>query len=377
MIRFAAVLKTVRFRVFAWVAVLMVASGTFAYAESPTNGTTPQPKLYISADGVHNIAYNEQGDVWYWGGMGDFEFPDWKLRDNTPIRMGTMKHIAQVSSNLFLKKDGTVWTWSAGPAPVGGSDRRLQFQIQDPVQLDLADVVKVAAGDSFHSAVKKDGSVWVWRPVPHGYGDTPVQIPNISDAADIAFANWSRQSKLTIVGKDGSVWTWEGATAFGGIAPVKAKRVDGLSDVASVFAGDECFFAIRKDGSVWGWGSNLRGQLGLDEQKIVESPVRLSALDGMVAIQGSFDRSLGLKKDGTVWSWGITLDKFPEYGAKIDPNLHQVAGLDNIAAIASGGAHHLAIRSDGTLWAWGSNENGQLGDGTFRSSDKPIRIDLK
>ncbi|TMV50295.1 hypothetical protein FE783_12135 [Paenibacillus mesophilus] len=375
--RLTAVLRNIRIRFFLWVAVLTMASGTFAYAESPTSGHTPQPKLYISADGSHNIAYNDQGDVWYWGGIGDFEFPNWKLRDNTPIRMGTMQQIAQVSSNLFLKKDGTVWTWLAGPFPVGGSDHRLEFQIQDPVQLDLADIVKVAAGDSFHSAVKKDGSVWVWRPVPHGYGDTPVQIPNISDAADIAFAKWSRQSILTIVGKDGSVWTWDGATPLGSIAPIKAKRVDGLSNVVSVFAGDECFFAIQKNGSVWGWGSNLRGQLGLDEKKIVATPVRIPALDGIVAIQGSFDRSLGLKEDGTVWSWGITLDKFPEHGAKINPNLHQVAGLDNVVAIACGGAHHLAVRNDGTLWAWGSNDYGQLSDGTFRSSVTPIRIDLK
>lgn len=41
---------------------------------------------------------------------------------------------------------------------------------------------------------------------------------------------------------------------------------------------------------------------------------------------------------------------------------------------AAGGDHTCAIKRDGTMWCWGDNEVGQLGDGTTRTRQQPIRV---
>ena len=332
------------------------------------------PEYFIAVDGSHNIAYNNHGDVWYWGNMFDFDPPNITYHDNAPVRMGTMNDIAQVSSKLFLKKDGSVWSWYAGPYPASDHSQKLQFQIQKPVAFDLADIIKIEAGSTYHSAIKKDGTVWVWLPLP---GSKPVQIPNITDAVDLAYSYQGSQSKLAIVKKDGSVWKWSGSTPTGNSTPVPAIQMDGLADITNLFKGDQCFFAVKNDGTIWGWGNNLHGQLGLTEQRTYETPELIPGLTDIVSIAGTASSTFALKKDGTVWSWGFEQNRMPEIGATIHPEPQQIKGLTDVEKIACGGAHVLVVLKDGSLWAWGSNVYGQLGDGTFRDSEKPIPVILK
>jgi alpha-tubulin suppressor-like RCC1 family protein len=52
----------------------------------------------------------------------------------------------------------------------------------------------------------------------------------------------------------------------------------------------------------------------------------------------------------------------------------RVRRLDQIVSVAEGGSHSLAVSSDGTIWAWGLNSTGQLGDGTNRTRKHPSRV---
>src|SRR5207237_1349033 len=76
--------------------------------------------------------------------------------------------------------------------------------------------------------------------------------------------------------------------------------------------------------------------------------------------------SMALKADGTVWAWGDN-----SYGQLGDGTFTsrskpvRVTNLPSVTAISMGGRHSLALAPDGTVWAWGENDNGQLGNGTF------------
>jgi alpha-tubulin suppressor-like RCC1 family protein len=91
-----------------------------------------------------------------------------------------------------------------------------------------------------------------------------------------------------------------------------------------------------------------------------------------VAIAAGWDVSLALKRDGSVWEWGS--DDVVNYGSVPV----QVAGLRGVTAIAMGVHFAFAVQSDGaaggTLWAWGSNPFGQLGDGTTTNRASPVAI---
>jgi alpha-tubulin suppressor-like RCC1 family protein len=52
----------------------------------------------------------------------------------------------------------------------------------------------------------------------------------------------------------------------------------------------------------------------------------------------------------------------------------EVSGLHGVRAIASGTHHSLALLDDGTVMAWGMNSSGQLGNGTTQKSDLPVPV---
>ena len=85
--------------------------------------------------------------------------------------------------------------------------------------------------------------------------------------------------------------------------------------------------------------------------------------------------SMAIKTDGTLWSWGS--NGYGELGlsntiARSSPV--QVGALTNWSQVTSGKYHTAAIKTDGTLWSWGYNYFGQLGlsDQTHRSS--PVQV---
>ena len=74
----------------------------------------------------------------------------------------------------------------------------------------------------------------------------------------------------------------------------------------------------------------------------------MSGLTGIVAFAGGRDHELALKSDGTVWAWGD--NEFGNLGIGNTTNHTtpvQVHNLSNVIAIAGGRDHSLAVESDG------------------------------
>jgi len=179
--------------------------------------------------------------------------------------------------------------------------------------------------------------------------------------------------------QNGSVVAW-GFNSYGQLgddgdkssdAPVQVK---GLSDIASIAAGETHSLALKKDGTVWAWGSNGKGELGFKTEKPqAHAPAQVPGLKDVAAVAAGEFFSLALKKDGSVWGWGLLRAQPKQDEAKLhEPR--KIAGLSDIIAIAACD-HSLALKKDGTVWAWGSNnDDGQLGDGTTESRQGPVQV---
>ena len=63
-------------------------------------------------------------------------------------------------------------------------------------------------------------------------------------------------------------------------------------------------YAVRADGTVWGWGANWWYVLGDPGQSDTNVPVRLTRLSGITAIAANDSTAYALRADGTVVSWG-------------------------------------------------------------------------
>ena len=132
-------------------------------------------------------------------------------------------------------------------------------------------------------------------------------------------------------------------------------------------------FAIKTDNTLWVWGDNTWGRLGLNEQGTSasrSSPMQIPGSWSKLARGSQGTTALVLKTDNTLWSWGFnregqlghnTQGSSPPFGSVSSPK--QIPGTWQDVSTMREGAY--AIRTDGTLWAWGRNETGQLGLNQF------------
>ena len=149
-------------------------------------------------------------------------------------------------------------------------------------------------------------------------------------------------------------------------------------------ASDVHTIALKTDGTVWAWGNNDAGQLGLGHTATRRTAAPVLVLNDVQAIMArgtaSPPRNLAQRRDGSLWGWGD--NTYCELGdealgtAVLTPV--RLANLSNLGLwvgdIARGNAHGIASTPDGVAWTWGRNNQGQLGDGTTTSHCTPSPV---
>lgn len=152
--------------------------------------------------------------------------------------------------------------------------------------------------------------------------------------------------------------------------------VPGIDNISALAAGGDFSVALKSDGTVWAWGKNDVGQIGHEIAEYRYQPGQIAGISNIVAISGGGSHTLALKNDGTIFAWGandvgqLGIGTIEHQSAPV-----QVGKLHDVTAISAGIAHGLALRSDGTVWSWGNNDHGQLGTQTETSfSSMPIQV---
>jgi alpha-tubulin suppressor-like RCC1 family protein len=86
--------------------------------------------------------------------------------------------------------------------------------------------------------------------------------------------------------------------------------------------------------------------------------------------------SLEITSDGATLAYGSNNDGQLGNGSFTDSGTPvAVRGLTGVVAVAGGSGHSIALKSDGTVWAWGFNAYGQLGNGTVnQSTPTPVAV---
>ncbi|WP_270169344.1 RCC1 domain-containing protein [Paenibacillus sp. SYP-B4298] len=381
--------------------VLLVAGLSLALSVPALAAPESVVKPTVTADGSHSVLHASDGSVWQWGDNGDVIKGKITLEDNTPKLMPHIKDVAEIQSyrnkQIFLKKDGTVWESEKTFEVISKIIHETVSVFTEPKQIEgLNNIVKISVGDVF-SAIDKDGSVWVWHPLVYYNGLH--KLENITDAKDIS---WNGDASVLILKEDGTVWVWtayeeektfvQADKQYNEYFEINntyvirnihvntnyvAHKVEGLTNIVALSKGTgRQNFAIEKDGSVWGWGENNKGKLGLpDDTKIVDKPVKIKRLSEVSSIVTSGLSTLVLKKDGSLWVLGYNIGDYKNFSEFENGHLlRRIGGLGKVNSVAMGDNHAVAITEDGKLWAWGKNNVGQLGDASFKDSLTPILV---
>src|ERR1051325_8887217 len=114
--------------------------------------------------------------------------------------------------------------------------------------------------------------------------------------------------------------------------------VAGLTGIIAVAGGYEHTLALKNDGTVWAWGYNGYGCLG-DSTTLyrttpiqVHGPNNVGFLTGIVAIAAGAYHSFAIKNDGTLWAWGYNSDGQLGIGATGNKWVPvQVSSLTNVS----------------------------------------------
>jgi alpha-tubulin suppressor-like RCC1 family protein len=184
-----------------------------------------------------------------------------------------------------------------------------------------------------------------------------------------------------VVKRDGTVWGF-GSNGWGYLGdnstttrslPVRAAGVTGIKGVA---AGFQHSLAVGLDGRVYSWGNNTSGQQGDGATigyRTVPWPV--PAVTNAVAVAAGSNHSLALTNTGQVYAWGANANGQLGLGnTTVQPTPTLIPGLSDIAGIAAGDTHSLAWTNAGVLYAWGNNGNGRLGDNSTTQRTSPVVV---
>ena len=144
-------------------------------------------------------------------------------------------------------------------------------------------------------------------------------------------------------------------------ATASPRPVAGVTDVVAVAAGKFHSLALRRDGTVWAWGSNYFGQLGNGHTESRATPLPVDNLEDVMDIAAASLHNLAVRRDGTVWAWGA--DELRDLVGDDDLVPAQVPALHDVAMVAAGDNHAIALTGAGTVKTWGWNNFGQLGNG--------------
>ncbi|MDN3705705.1 T9SS type A sorting domain-containing protein [Myroides ceti] len=145
-----------------------------------------------------------------------------------------------------------------------------------------------------------------------------------------------------------------------------AAKVGTDDNWVTITAGTGFSLGIKADGTLWAWGKNDLGQLGIGTNVVTQTPVQVGS-DRWISVSAGSDFTLAVREDGTLWAWGgNSMGQLGRGTNNFSANATpvQIGTATNWTKIAAGFWHSLALKADGTLWSWGANAVGQLGNGS-------------
>ncbi len=245
--------------------------------------------------------------------------------------------------------------------------------------------MKVSAGGRFSAALRSDGTIWECGRAAQGQlgnGADTTQVYNFAqtgtdtDWVDISCG----EDHILALKRNGSLWAWgnngNGELGVGdSISRKYPEQINSDFDWVYISASSYASYAIKKDGSIWGWGLNFDGNLG-DSNRVNQAvPVKIDGTYKWRKICAGKPFSMALRADGTLWASGFNGDGDLGNGTlKNSLVLVQVNTDNDWIDISSGWNFTIALKKNGTIWSWGYNGNGQLGQGNISPLSKPKMI---
>jgi alpha-tubulin suppressor-like RCC1 family protein len=296
------------------------------------------------------------------------------------------------SHTAGIKSDGSLWLWGYNSSGQLGDNTNTHRS--SPIQTisNVNTWWQVSCGGFHTSAIKNNGSLWLWGLGSSGQLGDNTTVSKSSPVQTIAGGTtWKQVSCgyhfVAAIKSDNTLWCW-GLNDFGQLG---TNNVTSVSSPVQTVSGGTSWkqvacqgkivlnphaAAIKTDNSLWVWGNNSYGQLGTNDQTHRSSPIQtVSATKDWKWVAVGHQRTVAIKTDGSLWCWGR--NSYGQLGDNTVTNrsspVQTISGGNTWKVISCTRNSTHAIKTDGTLWGWGSNNNGQLGDLTIVRKSSPVQ----
>ena len=242
---------------------------------------------------ANHFAIKQDGTLWSWGANGN----GGRLGQNnltsydSPVQIGSGTDWKQVSKSylgaIATKTNGTLWAWGnnqRGQLGQNSVTNPSNMGISSPVQIPGTSWTHGEGGLNYSMALRTDGTLWAFGSNTYGeLGDnsrahksSPVQIPGTTWTKNITAGYYTMAVKT-----DGTLYAWGSNTygALGQNAPNNSSKsspvqIPGTTWSYIAFV-HNAWLATKTDGTLWTWGNNHQGQLGLNDRTQRSSPTQV------------------------------------------------------------------------------------------------------
>ncbi len=304
----------------------------------------------IKGTGSSTFGIKTDGTLWSWGynsggqlGHGNkvnLTYPKQVGNDNNWKEIFTYSYSSIV---LGIKQDGTLWNWGETylvPTQIGSDN----------------DWSKIFVFSNSFFGIKSDRTLWSWgdnNSGQLGLGNTQnYNVPQKigQDTNWLFLCRSSNQSGIYALKQNGSVWFWCSNSEL------MPQIITNKTNWAKIVSGQNFSFAVSEKGTLWSWGLNDSGQLGLGDRQERILPNQIGVDSNWVSISTGGKHVLALKKDGSLWTWGGNHSRQLGIGYNRDTIISTPIQIGNDTGwkiVSCGNKTSFAIKSDGTLWGWG------------------------
>jgi alpha-tubulin suppressor-like RCC1 family protein len=364
---------------------------------SPTALKSSATWASLAAGGNHSVGVAADGSVAAWGANANAQIGDGTHTDRSAPtnvlaagcvwpaprapRGETDRVTCEYLHSLVVRSEGSLYSW--GDATEGQVGDGTFTDRPSPVPVGPAFVWRSAvAGGFFSVALRHDGSLYTWGAnnygqlglggVDYAHKASPQRVGSANDWVAAAAGMYH----VLALKANGTLWAWgynfDGQLGIGNRTSTNVPtQVGSATDWVAISAGGYASHGIRADGSLYSWGNNGFGQLGLGDQTLRTTPTRVGSANTWVGVSGGGNHTLGLTVAGGAFAWGSNLEGQLGTGEgtfKTTPTA--VSPATGWVGIFGGDFHSHGVRNDGTLYGWGLNSTGQLGDSSL--TDRPL-----
>jgi alpha-tubulin suppressor-like RCC1 family protein len=335
---------------------------------------------------------------------------------SSPVQVGSSADWSSISGGSGLNSgNGTLWLKSNGTAWACGDDnagwlmmgRNSSYAaLSSPAQIGSdTDWTYLSIGGSAGSGVLppniyagvsagiRGGKLFTCGRNTYGelgVGDTtrrsnPIQVGSGTDWAMVA-----AYSSMFAIKTGGTLWAWGYGGTYGVLglgnlnnynSPIQVGSDTNWSYICTAATGttSASALAIKTTGTLWTWGRNDLGQLGLGDLTHRSVPTQVGTDTNWAKVCGgnysSGGHVLAVKTNGTLWAWGY--NGYGMLGLNDQTNRSspvQVGSDTNWKDVAAEHGNSFAIKTNGTLWAWGANFAGSLGLSVSGQYSSPVQV---